>query len=279
MNMNGDKAPGPNGFIAAFWQSCWDFAKEEILDMFKEFHEQNSFLRSLNNTFLVLLQKKEGLRTLGDYRPISLLGGLYKLLAKVLANRLKKVIGKVVSPDQNGFCKKWGLAEVAGMDVELYIYSQVFSLGERSASQGVLSLGVAYGEVKEKGGLSLRKLTLLNKALLGKWVWRFACVKEDLWKQVLVAKYGQEDLGWRTKKANGVFGVGVWKEILKESAWCWENMVFKVEKAPKSDFGLICGVDVQCCHKGSRIFMLWLCIRIPQWKRCETRTSAKAAEI
>ena len=58
MNMNGDKAPGPNGFIAAFWQSCWDFAKEEILDMFKEFHEQNSFLRSLNNTFLVLLPKR-----------------------------------------------------------------------------------------------------------------------------------------------------------------------------------------------------------------------------
>ena len=103
MNMNGDKAPGPDGFTAAFWQSCWDFAKEEILDMFKEFHEQNSFLRSLNNTFLVLLQKKEGAQDLGDYRPISLLGGLYKLLAKVLANRLKKVIGKVVSPDQNGF--------------------------------------------------------------------------------------------------------------------------------------------------------------------------------
>ncbi|RVX21576.1 hypothetical protein CK203_002334 [Vitis vinifera] len=33
-------------------------------------------------------------------------------------------------------------------------------------------------------------------------------------------KYGQEDLGWRTKKANGAFGVGVWKEILKESVWC-----------------------------------------------------------
>ena len=48
---------------------------------------------------------------------------------------------------------------------------------------------------KEKGRLSLRKLTLLNKVLLGKWIWRFACVKEDLWKQVLVAKYGQEDLG------------------------------------------------------------------------------------
>ena len=44
-----------------------------------------------------------GVEDLGDYRPISLLGGLYKLLAKVLANRLEKVIGKVVSPDQNAF--------------------------------------------------------------------------------------------------------------------------------------------------------------------------------
>ncbi|RVW81043.1 putative ribonuclease H protein [Vitis vinifera] len=80
---------------------------------------------------------------------------------------------------------------------------------------------------KEKGGLGLRKLARLNKALLGKWIWRFACAKEDLWKKVLEAKYGQEDFGWRTRKANGVFGVGVWKKILKESDWCWENMAFK----------------------------------------------------
>ncbi|RVW74227.1 putative ribonuclease H protein [Vitis vinifera] len=80
---------------------------------------------------------------------------------------------------------------------------------------------------KEKGGLGLRKLACLNKALLHKWIWRFARAKEDLWKKVLEAKYGQEDFGWRTRKANGVFGVGVWKEILKESDWCWENMVFK----------------------------------------------------
>ena len=71
--------------------------------MFKEFHEQNSFVKSLNNTFLVLIPKKSGAKDLGDFRPISLLGGLYKLLAKVLANRLKKVIGKMVSTAQNAF--------------------------------------------------------------------------------------------------------------------------------------------------------------------------------
>ena len=83
----------------------WETVKEDVLDMFKEFHEQNSFIKSLYNTFLVLLSKKGGAEDLGDYRPISLLGGLYKLLAKVLANRLKKVIGKVVSSDQNAFIK------------------------------------------------------------------------------------------------------------------------------------------------------------------------------
>ena len=75
MEMNGDKAPGSDGFTMAFWQSCWEFAKKEILEMFREFHEHSSFLKSLNNTFLVLIPKKSGAEDLGDFRPISLLGG------------------------------------------------------------------------------------------------------------------------------------------------------------------------------------------------------------
>ncbi|RVW55245.1 hypothetical protein CK203_067047 [Vitis vinifera] len=47
---------------------------------------------------------------------------------------------------------------------------------------------------------------------------------------IFLAKYGKEEFGWRTRKANGAFGVGVWKEILKEYTWCWENMGFKVGK-------------------------------------------------
>ncbi|RVW50079.1 putative ribonuclease H protein [Vitis vinifera] len=56
---------------------------------------------------------------------------------------------------------------------------------------------------KDKGGLGLRKLALLNKALLGKWIWRYACDKDSLWRQVIKVKYGQESLDWRPKKANG----------------------------------------------------------------------------
>ena len=75
------------------------------MDLFKEFFDKKSFAKSLNTTFLVLIPKKGGANDLGDFRPISLLGGLYKLLVKALANRLKKVLDKVVYVDQNAFAR------------------------------------------------------------------------------------------------------------------------------------------------------------------------------
>ena len=89
---------------------------------------------------------------------------------------------------------------------------------------------------KEKGGLGIRKIVLLNKALLGKWIWRFAFEKDLLWKKVIRVKYGQEGCGWRTNEARGTFGVGVWKEILKEASWCWDNIEFKVGRGTKVKF-------------------------------------------
>ena len=96
--LNGDKALGPDGFSLAFWSFSWDFVKAEVLGFFKEFHEQGKFVRSLNATFLVLVPKKQNVEDLKDLRPISLVGGLYKILAKVLANRIKSVLGQVISP-------------------------------------------------------------------------------------------------------------------------------------------------------------------------------------
>ena len=101
--LNGDKAPGSDGFPIAFWQFCWEFVKDEIISFFKDFYERGKFVRSLNSTFLVLVPKKGGTDDLRNYRPISLVGGMYKILAKVLANRLKNVVSKVVSPTQNAF--------------------------------------------------------------------------------------------------------------------------------------------------------------------------------
>ncbi|RVW54319.1 Protein RETICULATA-related 1, chloroplastic [Vitis vinifera] len=52
--------------------------------------------------------------------------------------------------------------------------------------------------------------------------------RDVLWKKVIGVKHGLEGCGWRSKEVHGPFGVGVWKEILKETSWCWDNMKFKI---------------------------------------------------
>ena len=96
-DLNGDKAPGPDGFTTVFWQENWDVVKVDIMKLFKEFHDKGSFVKSLNSTFIVLIPKKGEVEELKDFRLISLVGSIYKWIAKVLANRLKRVVGKVVN--------------------------------------------------------------------------------------------------------------------------------------------------------------------------------------
>ena len=94
--MEGDKAPRPDGFTLAFYQESWQFVKDEIMELFREFFVLETFTRSFNTIFLVLILKKGDAEDLKDFRPISPLGSLYKLLAKVLANRLKRVVDNIV---------------------------------------------------------------------------------------------------------------------------------------------------------------------------------------
>ncbi|RVX19547.1 Transposon TX1 uncharacterized 149 kDa protein [Vitis vinifera] len=101
--LGGDKAPGPDGFTLAFWKFCWPIVGGEVMQVFEEFYVKNTVFCSHNATFLVLIPKKEEASDVQDFRPISLLGSLYKIIAKVLANRMKRVMEKLVSYSQNAF--------------------------------------------------------------------------------------------------------------------------------------------------------------------------------
>jgi hypothetical protein len=101
--LNGDKAPGPDGFTMAFFQKCWDILKYDIMAVFAEFHSRGKFEKSFNATFVYLIPKKTGAMEVKDFRPISLIGGIYKIISKVLANRFKSVLGKIISNSQNAF--------------------------------------------------------------------------------------------------------------------------------------------------------------------------------
>lgn len=87
--MCGDKAPGLDGFPMFFFQRFWVDLKEEVMAFIKEFHVRGKLSKNLCASFIALIAMKEGADHLNNFRPIRLIGCIYKILAKVLASKLQ----------------------------------------------------------------------------------------------------------------------------------------------------------------------------------------------
>jgi hypothetical protein len=79
--------------------------KEDIIKVFRNFHARGKFEMSLNATFIPLIPKNPKVIDPKDFRLISLVSGIYKIIAKILANRLKMMLGKIISKSQNAFIR------------------------------------------------------------------------------------------------------------------------------------------------------------------------------
>ncbi|GKE42501.1 putative RNA-directed DNA polymerase, eukaryota, reverse transcriptase zinc-binding domain protein [Tanacetum coccineum] len=97
------KAPGPNGFSFAFVKKYWDDIKVDILEYVNIFLGTSSLPHGSNSSFFTLIPKVSNPIFIKDFRPISLIGIHYKIIAKILAKRLAKVIDKIVSHEQSAF--------------------------------------------------------------------------------------------------------------------------------------------------------------------------------
>ncbi|XP_022031089.1 uncharacterized protein LOC110932035 [Helianthus annuus] len=100
-----DKAPGPDGFNFNFLKHFWKFFEEDFRDILAHFHETGSIDRGCSTSFITLVPKVNDPIHLKDYRSINLIGVISKVISKILANRFKKVIGKVVSESQSAFLR------------------------------------------------------------------------------------------------------------------------------------------------------------------------------
>lgn len=81
-----DKASGPDGLNPAFFQSFWPIMGQEIFRYCREWLRLKYFPGEINSTNVVLIPKKENASYMKDLKPIALYNGLYKIIAKVLAN-------------------------------------------------------------------------------------------------------------------------------------------------------------------------------------------------
>ena len=102
------------------------------MKIFREFDAKGKFEVSPNSTFILLIPKFLRASEMKDFRPISLVGGLYKIIAKVLANRLKGVLKKVISKSQSAFIKRRQILD------PIFIANECLDSRLRSKEPGIL---------------------------------------------------------------------------------------------------------------------------------------------
>nr|DAD24222.1 TPA_asm: hypothetical protein HUJ06_025685 [Nelumbo nucifera] len=101
--MHPDKSLGLDGLNPTFYQKFWPLIGKDIFQVVVSWLYREEFPASLNDTTIVLIPKCESPKTMKDLRPISLCNVLYKIVSKVLANRLKVLLPNIISNAQSAF--------------------------------------------------------------------------------------------------------------------------------------------------------------------------------
>ena len=95
-DLEGDKVLALDGLTMAFYHYCWRVVEKDVLAVFEEFFQHCKFEESLNATFIALIPKKNDASNIRDFQPISLVGSVYKILARVLANHLRVALDQLI---------------------------------------------------------------------------------------------------------------------------------------------------------------------------------------
>ncbi|XP_077222164.1 uncharacterized protein LOC143856008 [Tasmannia lanceolata] len=101
----GNRAPGPDGFNGVFFKHFWYLIGDEVVEAIHYFFRSGNLLPAFNTTFIALIPKCSGASSPNHFRPISLCNFFYKIIIKLMASRLSKVLNRIVSPNQSAFIK------------------------------------------------------------------------------------------------------------------------------------------------------------------------------
>ncbi|GKV05111.1 hypothetical protein SLEP1_g17152 [Rubroshorea leprosula] len=102
-NCDSTKAPAPDGFNFGFLKTEWEVIKEDVMEFLMDFNKNGRLVRGSNASFIVLIPKKENPQGIEEYRPISLIGCIYKILSKLLANIVNRILEGIIGENQFAF--------------------------------------------------------------------------------------------------------------------------------------------------------------------------------
>ncbi|KAK1281785.1 hypothetical protein QJS10_CPB22g00804 [Acorus calamus] len=125
-------SPGPDGFSARFFQHFWHIIKEDFISAICSFFHSGFLLRQINHSFISLIPKTKHADSFDCFRPISLCNTIYKVITKILASRLQKVLPHAILPHRSAFIKGRNIVHNSLLAHELTRYLNAPSLNGRS---------------------------------------------------------------------------------------------------------------------------------------------------
>ncbi|KAG5533571.1 hypothetical protein RHGRI_027682 [Rhododendron griersonianum] len=141
------KAPGSDGFPGLFYQSYWDIVGEEVFEAVQNFFQEGYLLKEMNQTNVTLIPKRPNPEGMNHLRPISLCRFIYKIISKVLANRLQPFIGNIISEHQSAFIPGRQVQDNIIVAHEVFHYIKHKKKGPKASVALKLDLNKAYDRV------------------------------------------------------------------------------------------------------------------------------------
>ncbi|KAL2235451.1 UNVERIFIED_CONTAM: hypothetical protein Sindi_1277300 [Sesamum indicum] len=121
-----DKAPGPDGFSSGFFKAAWPVVGTEVTRAVLDFFTTGKLLKQVNTTLLALIPKVHTPMSVNDFGPISCCNVLYKVITKLLVQRLSMVLDKLISPCQTAFILGRSIGDNILLAQELFTgYNQI----------------------------------------------------------------------------------------------------------------------------------------------------------
>ena len=117
--MHPSKSPGPDGMIPFFFHKYCHIIGDDVISAVLSFLKSGHLLRKLNYTHIVLIPKIPSPQRISDFRPISLCNVIYKIISKVLANRLQRVLPQIISDAQSAFIPRRLITDNVAVAYEL----------------------------------------------------------------------------------------------------------------------------------------------------------------
>jgi hypothetical protein len=160
------KAPRADGILAIFYKKFWSLVGERMKREVLAVLNGADMLNGWNDTIIVLIPKTKFPGKLKDLRHISLCNIVYKLISKVLANRLKMMLSEIISPSQSAFVPGRLITDNILLTFELTHYLNHRTKGKNGVAAVKLDMNKAYDQVEWR----FLQMMMLKLGFIDQWV-------------------------------------------------------------------------------------------------------------